>query len=435
MSPIIIIISHSAITVWQNGKLIDTSPEIAMLSESGMLVSHEVTVDKVDSSHAIYRHYWCELGEEPLSCPAGNFRHNGDLVYRHLEGIISRIGMPAQAIVSVPSYYNERQLSLLLGICNALQLPVRAFVDSHVAALAFTGAPGDYLLVDIKKDEGSVCQITVSDNVTRGKVERIKNVGTEKIYANCTSIIAKKFLEQTRYDPLYAVASEHSLMKVLPSWLKKIYTRQELAYEIEHDGQKRSASIPTSEIINSLQKNLSPIARALPNDKTVLIAPSISALIKGGDIFPEYQTLTLEDSQNGIMHNLDFFPEGVDDCALITEMPSTKHPTAVYSVKPTLFGIEPSSATHILSGSRAQTLSTSPIYINSDGKFSLSSNNSHVVSYIKDAHAIIESKGLKVSVNGMTVVGKCKIEIGDKIVVADREDHFIAIRVSDQNGP
>jgi hypothetical protein len=57
------------------------------------------------------------------------------------------------------------------------------------------------------------------------------------------------------------------------------------------------------------------------------------------------------------------------------------------------------------------------------------------VSYIKDAHAIIESKGLKVSVNGMTVVGKCKIEIGDKIVVADREDHFIAIRVSDQNGP
>ena len=57
------------------------------------------------------------------------------------------------------------------------------------------------------------------------------------------------------------------------------------------------------------------------------------------------------------------------------------------------------------------------------------------MSYIKDAHAIIESKGLKVSVNGMTVVGKCKIEIGDKIVVADREDHFIAIRVSDQNGP
>ena len=224
-------------------------------------------------------------------------------------------------------------------------------------------------------------------------------------------------------------------MKVLPSWLKKIYTRQELAYEIEHNGQKRSASIPTSEIINSLQKNLSPIARALPNDKTVLVAPSISALIKGGDIFPEYQTLTLEDSQNGIRHNLDFFPEGVDDCALITEMPSTKHPTAVYSVKPTLFGIEPSSATHILSGSRARTLSTSPIYINSDGKFSLSSNNSHVVSYIKDAHAIIESKGLKVSVNGMTVVGKCKIEIGDKIVVADREDHFIAIRVSDQNGP
>ena len=151
-----------------------------MLSESGMLVSHEVTVDKVDSSHAIYRHYWCELGEEPLSCPAENFRHNGDLVYRHLEGIVSRIGMPAQAIISVPSYYNERQLSLLLGICNALQLPVRAFVDSHVAALAFTGAPGDYLLVDIKKDEGSVCQITVSDNVTRGKVERIKNVGNGK---------------------------------------------------------------------------------------------------------------------------------------------------------------------------------------------------------------------------------------------------------------
>ena len=57
MSPIIIIISHSAITVWKNGKLIDTSPEIAMLSESGMLVSHEVTDDKVDSSHAIYRHY------------------------------------------------------------------------------------------------------------------------------------------------------------------------------------------------------------------------------------------------------------------------------------------------------------------------------------------------------------------------------------------
>jgi hypothetical protein len=434
MNPTIIIISYPAITVWRDGKLIDTSPEIATLSESDIFVSHEVTVEKINNSQAIYRHYWCELGEEPLSHATPNFRHNGDLAYKHLEGILARIGMPTQVIISVPSYYNDSQLSLLLGICKALRLPIRSFVDSNVAALACEGAPSEYLLVDIKKDESSVSQITITDNVTRKKVSTIPNVGTEKIYANCSGIIAKKFLEQTRYDPLHEIASEHSLIKNLPSWLTKLYARKELIYDIEHDGEKRSASIPTAEIIDSLKKTLLPITRALPNDKTILIAPSIFEIIKGAGIFPEYQTLTLHDSQRGITRNLDIFPEDVNECPFIVEMPSTNKPSTNYSIQPILFGIDPSSATHILSGSRAQTLSTSPVYIRSDGEFSSSSNGPYVAGYIKDNHAMLESKGIKASVNGMTVVDKCKLKIGDKISMDDGKGYFIAIHVTGQNG-
>jgi hypothetical protein len=47
---------------------------------------------------------------------------------------------------------------------------------------------------------------------------------------------------------------------------------------------------------------------------------------------------------------------------------------------------------------------------------------------------MLESKGIKISVNGMTVVDKCKLKIGDRIVMDDGKEYFIAIHVTGQNG-
>jgi hypothetical protein len=427
MNPTIIIINHSAITVWRDGRLIDTSPEIATLSGSEISVSHEVTVDKINSSQAVYRYYWCELSEEPLSYAIPNFRHNGDLAYKHLEGILARIGMPKQVIISVPSYYTDSQLSLLLGICNSLQLQVCSFVDSNVAGLASEAADGEYLVVDIKKDETNVSEIMVTHKVTRKVISTIPNVGTEKIYSVCSGIITEKFLDQTRYDPLHAITSEYSLLKDLPSWLKYIYTRK------EQDGVKRSALIPTAEIIEALKAVLLPIKRALPRDKTILIAPSIFEFIKGGDVFPDHQTVTLQNSQNGIMNNLDIFTRDVKECPFILDLPSAQNQSNSYSIKSNIFGIDPSSATHILSKSHAQTLSGTPIYLLPDGEFKLQSQGPYVTICIERNHAILKSKGIKASVNGMTVVDMCKLKIGDRIALDDGKECFIAIHVTDQN--
>ena len=105
MSEISIIkIDTDTISVWRNGRLIDTSPQVAVLTVDGGFISHEVSAKTMAGSQKIYQDYWTCLNEDTLSYVVSGIRHKADMVYIHLKNISERIGDLVDVVYTVPSH-------------------------------------------------------------------------------------------------------------------------------------------------------------------------------------------------------------------------------------------------------------------------------------------------------------------------------------------
>jgi hypothetical protein len=133
-------------------------PGFANLTEEGIVTGEEARAVAWRAPQHVYNQYWCHLSQAPLPSRHRFARHHGDIAYAQLRKLWQHAGSPESLILLAPASFSREQLSLLLGMVEALPARPCAIIDSALAACLTARA--DTLYVDLQMHDSvlSVCR-------------------------------------------------------------------------------------------------------------------------------------------------------------------------------------------------------------------------------------------------------------------------------------
>jgi hypothetical protein len=208
------------LAVAEGGFVFGPSPAVAIVEPDRVRFGDQALAACRLLPRRVASEFWAHLDGEPLGPPFPADLRPADLVYGHLEALWAKARPhTSEVLLAVAGGYDERQLGLLLGITEALGVPVTGVVDAALAAAA-AGFAGERLLhVELGQRRALVTEIRQAASLVRERVARIDRWGQDEVVDAQMRGAAEVFVRQARFDPLHDAATEQALFDRLPGWL------------------------------------------------------------------------------------------------------------------------------------------------------------------------------------------------------------------------
>lgn len=380
--------------------------------------------------HASNR-FWHDLNTAPLQQFGKRVRHAGDLAFVHLEHVRECAGRPSAAIFVVPGFYQRAQLSLLLGIAQAVGISVQALVDSATAAGA-TLPPGTYAHVEATLHQCVLSRLEVDqDRALRRQVEVVGNTGLTHFRQRMVSCVVDAFLTRCRFDPLHDAATEQLLHNHLNEWLALLADRPEITIAIEHRGARHETRLHRDTLSAATAPLVQQLASRVGDARAVLdyrlgVIPGMLHGWRDAQLLTDTAVL-VGCAQNPALksHNAN------TSVALRTELPVVSADSRIALTPSATNNATASAASHLLAQHVAYPIARQTLYVAPHGAVSRTRGIDSVCAVRSDDTGtrldVIGST--TVLLNGRVVAGTARLTPGDHITIPGATSLFVPITV------
>ncbi|MCY4563331.1 MAG: hypothetical protein OXE40_02490, partial [Gammaproteobacteria bacterium] len=201
----------------------------------------------------------------PGAATSGDFRNDGP-------GLIA----------AVPGSLTTDQLGVLLGIAQEAGLAIVGFVDSAVLMASAGPVPDRCWLLDLHLTRACLTELHAGEEVERAGVQEFPGCGVVSCLDGWANLLADRFVQDTRFDPLHSADTEQQLFDQLYDWAQPGREGQtgegDFAAEIRHGGHERRVQVPGNALQGKLTQRLTQLAQKLPDGAQLLVAPRSAAL-------------------------------------------------------------------------------------------------------------------------------------------------------------
>jgi hypothetical protein len=206
-------------------------PGYARLTAEGVVTGEEVRAIAWREPQHVYNGYWCNLNQAPLPIRHRFARHHADIAFAQLRTLWQSAGSPDSLVVLAPASFADAQLSLLLGMVEALPARTGILIDSALAACLDVDC--DTLFVDLQMHESvlTVCR-------PQGGAIRIVNqeifpgLGMVQVQNSVARHISDLLIENYRFDPLHSSSSEQAIFDQIPHWLTRLRWESDVSIKL-----------------------------------------------------------------------------------------------------------------------------------------------------------------------------------------------------------
>ncbi len=269
------------------GTVVGPSPGYALVEEGRVLVGPQALSRARLRPRFVMSRFWERLDAAPLGRPFPDGLTSADLVHAHLRSLWTKVGAGvSEVVLAVPGFHGSEALGRLLGITQALEMPVVGLVDAAVAA-ASTGFPGERLLLaDVHLHRATVTELRQGDEIVRERVATIERWGLEEVHDALARRIAQAFVHKTRFDPFHDAETEQALHDRLPGWLERLEEEDRVALSLDGGGRDHEVEVERSEVEEWARKYAEELAQKMsllkhPGEPTTLLVSAHAARIPG----------------------------------------------------------------------------------------------------------------------------------------------------------
>ena len=373
-----------------NDALLAVADESGLLhTEPGYVVVEQGTVRFGTEAMAVLRRhaqvassrYWRNFSAVPLSPPLGGFRSTAEIVAAQLRRLWSRFGAGRPGVMyATPPWWTDEQLQALVVLSEDLGMPVLGMVDAAVAACRQEQPGRELLQLDAGLHSLTLTRIRQAAVAGLGDLTRDREsfpmLGIEPLLRLCMEILARRFVECSRFDPLHDAASEQRLFDQLPDWLARLARAGEARFDLTTGSGSFSATIQAVDFRARVARACEPLlqklrARIAERGPHVLqvhprladIPGVIEALLHLPDTV--VHVLAPGAAASGLAGRAAALPRGAV-AVVTTELPWDEGQPAL----PVVPGPQPtgkaSLPTHLLMGHRAYALGSGPFRIGAE---------------------------------------------------------------------
>lgn len=364
-------INDAAITVANEDRILYKEPGFALLEDDQSVTGNAAYTSARLKPRRIHNSFWSQLTTEPLSDP--RFRHisTADLVSRQLEDIWKVVARPGDRLaIAVPTYMDNDELGLLLGIAMELNIEVIAMVDAAVAATRRHYLHGVPVHIDLSLHVATMTRLLQEGQVQVERSVVIEDCGLLTLFDRWLRIIAEAFVQQSRFDPLHTAETEQALQNSILDWLSVAASAEVVPMAVEYRGIVHRAEIESLELVaaaapvyQTIVSNLRALYRAEETPAIQLSdraagMPGLSETLRtrvGGEVFllgpgataRGLQQRCREDSRRGGL-------------TLARHLPWDQAPVEVHPADVASGGGQP---THLLFGNHAHRVGDTPLVL------------------------------------------------------------------------
>ena len=243
-------INDAGIQVAVGNELIRTSPGYALLDEQQLLTGEAASQKVRLLPRWTNNRFWSQLNTDPLS--SGHLRHHADLAFAHLKALWQPIKKKVnQVIFCVPGDYTAENIGLLLGLAKECALPVTGVVDqSLVAACDLSPAP-TLLHLNIELHRITLSRLSHQNLLVKKHTRTITDIGLANLWERWASIIAKQFVQTTRFDPQHEAATEQQMFDKLPGWISSLDASRMTPFELTPERGKQSINVSQDALLGA----------------------------------------------------------------------------------------------------------------------------------------------------------------------------------------
>ena len=262
-----------------------SSPGYALIDGNSVLTGTEAAACARLKPRLVHNRFWSELDTSPLPRPFPAHLRRADLAHAHLSSVWQKFRPGVdRVILAVPGSYTEAQLGLLLGIAQACEMPVCALIDSALAS-AVNGFSGQRLLhLDLQLHRAVLSELVQERELVRQHVEVSGHTGFLPLQERCVKTIAECFVHQTRFDPLYAAATEQLLYERLPGILEQLLVLEQTPIELQAAGKAHVIQLSRQQLVVAVESDyagmvqLVSLLRRVGEHATLLLSHRVAAL-------------------------------------------------------------------------------------------------------------------------------------------------------------
>ena len=339
-----------------------SQPGFARLSPEGIETGETARASAWREPQHSYNQYWCQLNQAALAAKQGWARHHADIAFAQIRSLWQTADSPDSLLVLVPGSFDDSQLSLLLGMLEALPAKTIAVIDSALAACFEADRETLFVELQLHQTVLTLCR-PQGRKVSVINQEVFPDLGLMQIYNSVARHISSLLIDSNRYDPLHASDSEQTIFDRLPDWLARLRWEKEVSASIDSEHGQLPFFL-RSEVVKALVSERMGNVRSFlgRHPDSHLVLSHGSALLTG--LSDEFSNAELSDQSAGIDHchaHLAVITDQLDSLYRVQELQrSAAHQVPDSPVE--------KLATHVLYGDQAMSLHMPvSIRINGDG--------------------------------------------------------------------
>lgn len=367
-------INDAGITALDDDGIVYREPGFALVDEDGLTTGNEAYANARIKPRRIHAHYWSDLTTNSL--PDDRFRHlsAADLVSRQMEQLWDAArGRGDRVAVAVPHYMQASNLSLFLGICDDLGIPVVMLADAAVAATRRQYVNATPIHVDMSLHATLMTRIGQDGEARAEKSEIVEGSGLSALHDTWIRTLAEAFVQQSRFDPLHTADTEQLLLDRLPGWLAIASGGDPVTASVEYRGIEHTAEIEALSLVAAAapfyHRILSQLRTLCRADETPAIQladraaslPGLADMLKarvGGEVF----LLEAGAAARGILKRCRDSSPGQGRVSLVKQLPWDQSPVEVTADDDAGDERRP---THVLFGNTAYAINGEPLTLGS----------------------------------------------------------------------
>ena len=266
-------INDAEIALTRNGEDLYRQPGVANVAPKTTVFGHEALARARLHPQQSHNEFWQRLNADPVTPRGRGVANQADLVYLQLQELHATTGEKRPAVVVVaPSAVTNDQFAVFLGIAAEAGLDVRAIVDASVAAASVQAWNGSCAVIDVSLQRATLTQVERADSdagpiVRRTAVDEVPAAGFAALVEGWIDVVADRFVDGTRFDPLRIAATEQQVFDQL---LAGIDTgASEFAIEVNHQDVTRRVSVSRHALAQKSTQRYELLARALGGTETL----------------------------------------------------------------------------------------------------------------------------------------------------------------------
>jgi len=247
----------------ENG-LLATEPGYAVVDEGGARFGLDALPLLRRQRHLASTRHWLEFSDRPFAQSLGGYQSSAELVAAQLRHLWERHGGGREGVVyATPPWWTASQLEALVALSYRLGMRVLGLADAAVAACRHEHPGRELLQLDAGLHSLTLSQIRQAGQAQLGDRESFPTLGIEPLVRQATELIARRFVECSRFDPLHDSTAEQMLFDRLPDWLARLARDGEVTLELDTRGGTFGATLRAADFRAQLARSCEPLLQKL----------------------------------------------------------------------------------------------------------------------------------------------------------------------------